>query len=214
MDRAGHPRTGECGTATGRSDQQPSPRGAIDDLLGAGRWQRRTGYATFPIRFPSDDDPGDTGWHVDGAYEAGDAPPPWNYHLDFWSRGRALLLLMLFSDVGPDDAPTRIRVGSHLDTARILRPYGPAGAPFADVSRACAESRDHPIVHATGSAGDVYLCHPFLLHAASWPHRGTTPRFLGQPPILHAPGHDGFDYDRADPSAPEESVRRAVGPDR
>ena len=69
-----------------------SPRlvDAIDDLLGAGHWQRRTGYGTFPIRFPSDQDPGDTGWHVDGAYEAGEGTPPWNYHLNFWSRGRAL----------------------------------------------------------------------------------------------------------------------------
>lgn len=26
----------------------------------------------LPIRFPSKQDPGDTGWHVDGAYEAGE----------------------------------------------------------------------------------------------------------------------------------------------
>lgn len=42
--------------------------GALDDLLGPGRWQRRTGYGTFPIRFPSEVDPGDTGGHVDGSY--------------------------------------------------------------------------------------------------------------------------------------------------
>jgi hypothetical protein len=36
---------------------------------------------------------------------------------------------------------------------------------------------------ATGDAGDVYLCHPFLVHAASWPHRGDAPRFVSQPPI-------------------------------
>ena len=35
---------------------------------------------------------------------------------------------------------------------------------------------------ATGEAGTVYLCHPFLVHAAQ-PHRGTTPRFLAQPPL-------------------------------
>ena len=39
------------------------------------------------------------------------------------------------------------------------------------------------IALATGEAGDVYLCHPFLVHAASWPHRGTQPRFVAQPPI-------------------------------
>jgi len=40
-----------------------------------------------------------------------------------------------------------------------------------------------PVVLATGEAGDVYLCHPFLVHAASWPHHGGAPRFVSQPPI-------------------------------
>jgi hypothetical protein len=29
----------------------------------------------------------------------------------------------------------------------------------------------------------VYLCHPFLVHAAQ-PHQGERPRFLAQPPLL------------------------------
>ena len=90
--------------------------GAIDDIVGVGQWQPRTiGYGTFPVRFPSSKDPGDAGWHIDGSF--GD--PPW-YSVNFASRGRALLLLMLFTDVGPHDAPTRIKVGSHLDVARAL----------------------------------------------------------------------------------------------
>ena len=36
---------------------------------------------------------------------------------------------------------------------------------------------------ATGMAGTVYLCHPFLVHAAQ-PHRGKIPRFLAQPPLM------------------------------
>jgi hypothetical protein len=36
---------------------------------------------------------------------------------------------------------------------------------------------------ATGEAGDVYLCHPFLVHAATWPNRGTTPRWIAQPAL-------------------------------
>lgn len=43
------------------------------------------------------------------------------------SKGRALLMLFLFSDVSDADAPTRIRVGSHLDIARTLAPAGEAG---------------------------------------------------------------------------------------
>jgi hypothetical protein len=43
------------------------------------------------------------------------------------SDDRALLMLFLFSDVGPDDAPTRIRVGSHLLLPLLLAPAGDAG---------------------------------------------------------------------------------------
>lgn len=38
-------------------------------------------------------------------------------------------------------------------------------------------------VYATGKAGTVYLCHPFLVHAAQ-AHRGTVPKFMAQPPLL------------------------------
>ncbi len=43
---------------------------------------------------------------------------------------------------------------------------------------------------ATGAAGDVFVCHPFLVHAATWPHRGAHPRFLAQPPIAVSNGLD------------------------
>jgi hypothetical protein len=36
---------------------------------------------------------------------------------------------------------------------------------------------------ATGKAGTVYLCHPFIVHAAQ-NHYGTTPKFMAQPPLL------------------------------
>ena len=48
---------------------------------------------------------------------------------------------------------------------------------------AFATSAHRPVVTATGDAGTVYLCHPFLVHAAQ-PHRGQRPRFLAQPPLL------------------------------
>ena len=182
----------------------------IDTLLGAGRWLPRTvGYGTFPIRFPSEVDPGDTGWHIDGSF--GEAP--W-YRVNFVSKGRALLLLMLFSDVGVDDAPTRIRVGSHLDVAPSLAGVGDGGCVF-DIRRASA-ALERPIVSATGRAGDVFVCHPFLVHAASWPHRGISPRFVGQPCVHHAAGEwiGGFDYGRPDPSPVEQAVLRAIATPR
>ena len=36
---------------------------------------------------------------------------------------------------------------------------------------------------ATGKAGTVYLCHPFIVHAAQDNH-GTAPKFMAQPPLL------------------------------
>jgi hypothetical protein len=38
-------------------------------------------------------------------------------------------------------------------------------------------------VFATGAAGDVFVCHPFLVHRATWPHRGTRPRAVAQPGV-------------------------------
>lgn len=168
--------------------------GAIDQLVGHGRWKKREGYGTFPVRFPSEQDPGDAGWHVDGSYEVGDAEPPWNFWVNHRSRGRALLILMLFTDVGTNDAPTRIRVRSHFDVAKKLIPFGSTGAPFAEVSaRAEPAASRREVISATGNAGDVFLCHPLLMHAASFPHRGTSPRFVGQPAIEFEPPHDGYD---------------------
>jgi len=46
-----------------------------------------------------------------------------------------------------------------------------------------AQVHERALAWATGAAGDVYLCHPFLVHAASWPHRGKTARFIAQPPL-------------------------------
>ena len=64
------------------------------------------------MRFPSPDDPGDAGWHVDVSFGYDD-PDFLTWRANVRSSGRALLMLFLFSDVGEDDAPTRIRVGSH-----------------------------------------------------------------------------------------------------
>jgi phytanoyl-CoA dioxygenase PhyH len=182
--------------------------GAIDDLVGVGQWQPRTvGYGTFPVRFPSNTDPQDAGWHIDGSF--GD--PPW-YSVNFASKGRALLLLMLFTDVGVGDAPTRIKVGSHLDVARALATTAPEGAPF-DVTHQAPAALLRPTVHATGSAGDVFLCHPFLVHAATWPHTGMSPRFIGQPCIHHPEGEwlGGYDYsDNSGASAVKDAVRFAL----
>ena len=163
--------------------QAPVLHRAFDQLVGAGRWLPPLALGTFPVRFPSAEDPGDTGWHVDMSFGT-DAADFMEWRANIFSRGRALLMLFLFSDVGENDAPTRIRAGSHRDIARRLAPAGEPGLTLRELAAngfaACARRRE---VLATGRAGTVYLCHPFLVHAAQ-PHRGTEPRFMAQPPLL------------------------------
>jgi hypothetical protein len=156
---------------------------AFDQLVGPGRWLPCGSMGTFPVRFPSAADPGDAGWHIDVSFGL-DQPDFLDWRANARSKGRALLMLFLFSDVGDDDAPTRIRVGSHVDIARILAPAGEAGLSLRELaSQGFAETAYRREVVATGDAGTVYLCHPFLVHSAQ-PHRGTRPRFMAQPPLL------------------------------
>ncbi|MEQ4210244.1 phytanoyl-CoA dioxygenase family protein [Actinopolymorpha sp. B9G3] len=154
---------------------------AYDQLLRPGTWWKRKGVGgTVPVRFPGEADPGEAGWHIDGSYSVNGTG-----RVNLRSRDRGLLALFLFTDVGPDDAPTRIRVGSHTDAIPFLADAGDDGIDFdltvTDIAHA---SRDRPVAYATGAAGDVYLCHPFLVHAATWLHRGTTPRIIAQPGVL------------------------------
>jgi hypothetical protein len=190
----------------------PVLHAAFDQLVGKGRWRPRQNLGTFPVRFPSPDDPGDAGWHIDVSF-----PGPtgsWDERKDFsdWranvtSRGRALLMLFLFSDIGECDAPTRIKVGSHRDIARLLEPAGEEGLSHGELDKFAAPL-ERPRALATGEAGDVYLCHPFLVHAAQM-HRGSVPRFLAQPPLHPA---EPFRLHRADGdySPVEIAIRQAL----
>ncbi len=185
----------------------PVLHAASDALVGAGRWQPRDSLGTFPVRFPSPDDPGDAGWHVDVSFGYDD-PDFLNWRANVRSRSRALLMLFLFSDVGDDDAPTRIRVGSHLDIARALAPAGDAGLSLRELAaNGFAETAHRREVAATGESGTVYLCHPFLVHAAQ-PHRGAEPRFMAQPPLLPA-SPDGLDIEHGDAPV-ERAIRLAL----
>ena len=184
---------------------------AFDQLVGRGRWLPRMNLGTFPIRFPSPDDPGDAGWHIDTSFppETTDTNDYFDWRVNVTSKGRALLMLFLFSDVQDDDAPTRIRAASHLDVARMLAAAGESGRSLRELAaNGFAETVARRQVLATGEAGTVYLCHPFLVHAAQ-PHRGTRPRFLAQPPL---PPAEPFVLDRADGaySPVEQAIRIAL----
>lgn len=186
----------------------PRLHAAFDRLVGQGRWLRPAAMGTFPVRFPSAVDPGDAGWHIDVSFGT-DTPDFMSWRANIHSKGRALLMLFLFSDVREQDAPTRIRVGSHADIARQLAPAGEQGLTLRELAAdGFATSAHRPIVTATGDAGTVYLCHPFLVHAAQ-PHQGERPRFLAQPPLL--PADPDNRPPRGDLNPVEEATARALG---
>ncbi len=178
---------------------------AYDALLRAGTWTKPRGVGgTIPVRFPSESDPGDAGWHVDGSYD-GDG----GYWINVASRARALLCLFLFSDVGPHDAPTELKIGSHLDIPAMLEPFGEAGMNSTRLSVTLPRSTlERPSAFATGCAGDVFVCHPFVVHRATWPHRGAGARMLAQPGIMH---NEPFALDGINPSPVEQGILRGLG---
>ncbi|MFC8041923.1 phytanoyl-CoA dioxygenase family protein [Nocardia sp. NPDC057353] len=175
---------------------------AYDRLVGPGRWRPRLGLGTFPLRFPSTEPAEAAGWHVEASFAGADGGP----RVDLRSRGRALLMLFLFSDIGVDDAPTLLRIGSHLVVPPFLRDADREGRPWMDV---CADvvpaTAELPVVAATGRIGDVFLCHPFLVHSAQ-AHRGRAPRFLAQPPLEPV-----GELDLAAPFPVSAAIRRGLG---
>jgi Phytanoyl-CoA dioxygenase (PhyH) len=179
---------------------------AFDALVGKDRWTPRASLGSFPIRFPSADDPGDTGWHADAGFYGDDG----TLRLNIRSKGRALLMLFLFSDTGDDDAPTRIKVGSHLEVPPLLEGEGDQGLTYLELAERLDPSRDYPIALATGEAGDVYLCHPFLVHAAQC-HRGRSPRFMAQAALDSPTAPIALERDDGRYSAVEAAIRIGLG---
>ena len=123
-------------------------------------------------------------------------------------------MLFLFSEVREQDAPTRIKVGSHLDVPAFLEPHGERVASGFGVCGAMdaagrLNAADRPTALATGEPGDVYLCHPFLIHAAQRNLTGR-PRFLAQPPLMPT---GPLELERADGaySPVEYAVRIGLG---
>ncbi|RFS86639.1 phytanoyl-CoA dioxygenase [Actinomadura spongiicola] len=188
----------------------PRLHGAFDALVGEGRWQPRTSLGGFVVRFPGGEASVVDNWHVDVSFPGPDSAPTdyLTWRANVRSRDRALLMLFLFSDVTEHDAPTRLRVGSHRDVARVLAPHEEDGLDArALAAQADAASAHRSTAFATGSAGDVYLCHPFLVHAGQ-PHHGMTPRFLAQPPL-----HPTVPLNPEEPTAPVvTAIQRALTP--
>lgn len=148
---------------------------ALDVICGTGGWQPRGSLGNIPVRFPVSPPADDRGWHID----ANTPQPDGSWAVT--GRPHTVLLLTLLSEIGPADAPTRIRAGSHRDVARVL-----ADDPvdFAEMGRLVDDtSAGRVVVHATGEPGDMYVVHPFTAHAAD-EHCGSAPRFMAQAPVV------------------------------
>ncbi len=148
---------------------------ALDAVCGVGAWQPRGSLGNVPVRFPVAPTDDDRGWHVD----LNTPQPDGSWAVS--GRPHTLLTLTILSEVGPDDAPTRIRVGSHRDVARVLDERSIGAVEGGQLVATASAGRD--VVLATGRPGDVFVVHPFTVHAAD-EHRGRTPRFMAQAPVL------------------------------
>ncbi|GCE16071.1 phytanoyl-CoA dioxygenase family protein [Tengunoibacter tsumagoiensis] len=177
---------------------------AIEDLVGPGRYtyayDTTRDWGWWPVNFSQGADKPwvvpTRGWHWDGMF----------FRHFIHSAGQGLLVLCLFSDVGPHSGGTVVAEGSHKLVTRFLQNY-PEGIELNEAIKLFGES--HPwiaqltgktdteladrnefflnyqqyddvrlrVVDTTGKAGDIYLCHPFLFHAASQNHSGI-PRFM------------------------------------
>ena len=195
---------------------------AVDQLVGPGRWERGSLAAGWwVVAFPRGDASARAcdaaGVHAPPTTSgAPPCAPPWGadgrWHIDGYnfrrfphSREVGLVLIALYSDVAATHGGTALARGSHRCAARALLRAGRAGLSPRDLSAATRaatrlDGEDEalttgaawPVAEATGRAGDMYLCHPLLLHARS-KHLGARGdaalvRFMAHPAVrLHAP---------------------------
>lgn len=174
-------------------------RGAIDDLLGSGAWQRPRHWGGFLLNFP---DCRPEQWNVPAA----------GWHVDFHYTNEpgtafGLRVFTFLCEVGPRGGGTLFVRGSHRLVERFVRGLAPAErrrkysalkATFnashpwlreltsaegpARVSRFMDRTREIDGVQVRveqlcGSPGDVVLSHPWMLHASSQ-NAGTGPRLM------------------------------------
>ncbi|HEY8456868.1 MAG TPA: hypothetical protein VIL34_14855 [Actinopolymorphaceae bacterium] len=142
------------------------------------------------------------GWHKDGDF--------FRHFLDSPEQG--LLTLVLWSDVHHQGGATFVAADSVGPVARYLaqRPEGVLPTDF-DIAGLISQCTD--FVEATGRVGDVYLLHPYILHAKSQ-NVLRVPRLITNPPV-HLAEPMRFDRERySDHSLVEQAVLRGLGVER
>lgn len=145
------------------------------------------------------------GWHKDG---------DWFLHfLDSPEQG--LLTIVLWSDVQSKGGATFVAGDSVGPVARYLAQhpegvnpnvgFANGGFPHHQFIQECKDFQE-----ATGKAGDVFLLHPFLLHASSY-NSLRLPRIITNPCVLF---NEPMVFNRpkwSDHSSVEQAILRALG---
>ena len=141
------------------------------------------------------------GWHKDGDF--------FRHFLDSPEQG--LLTIILWSDVLPRGGATFVATDSVPVVARFMADKTEGTLPnsfgFKDLIAQC-----HQFIEATGKTGDVYLMHPYILHASS-ENALRLPRLITNPPI-HLKEPMNFDRPDGDYSMVERTVLNALGVER
>ena len=140
----------------------PAAWEASCDLMGGlDRVKNRPAISLFAMNFKQGADrpyqppsAASPGWHKDG----------WHFKHFLDSPEQGLLGIPLFTDVLPQGGATFLAVDSVPVIARYLAAR-PEGAGPDDFGTAALLAECHDFREATGEAGDVYLLHPYMLHA-------------------------------------------------
>lgn len=134
---------------------------SVDLMGGLDRVKNRPRISVFAMNFKQGADQpfqppsaASPGWHKDG----------WHFRHFLDSPEQGLLGIPLFTDVLPQGGATFIAADSVPVVARFLAAHPEGVLPDGfDTKTLLAECKDFR--QATGDAGDVYLLHPYLLHA-------------------------------------------------
>ena len=140
--------------------------------------------------------PASKGWHKDGDF--------FRHFLNSPEQG--LLVFVLWTDVVHHGGPTYVATDSIKVIAEFLADH-PEGVLPNDFNFSDLISKCNDFVEATGEPGDVYLLHPFTLHAVSQ-NILKRPRIITNPPVhLNEP----MQFNRPDLSPVEAAVVDAIG---
>ena len=203
-DPAGH----VCAKALHSAANTPALHQAFDQLVGSGRAASLSQRGYVPVRFPSSEDPGDVGWHIDASF---DFENP-----DFlsWAGERPFT---------GTDAPDALHFLGHRQRRRADPP--PCRIAYGHCPSACVGWRGRLVIartcgkHFSGvraserSAGNRWGLAPSIdvipflsiLHSIDGAH----PRFMAQPPLLPRVALN-LERDDGDYSPVELAIRQAL----